>query len=296
MATKAASAGRAPSSPFDRARGAARTWAELFRRHELLTYASAIARTMVVAGVSVILLLIGLTGALGRKDLWRDHLAPQIQERVLPGVYAGVDQTVERIYDRNSTALIVFALLLAIWEVSGSVRGVGCALNRIYETDETRPWTLRYPLSFALALAVVVALVTAILLGLAAGGAVGGAAAVPFAVARWACAVLLIVLAFGLLVRFAPARPRAKRWATLGAVLVVVGWTLESLAFKYYLEYVANFRTSVGSLTVVLVIVGYLYVATIILLAGIELDELLRRDDDTERTLLHAARKLTGKG
>jgi membrane protein len=296
MATKAASAGRPSSSAFDRVCGAVDTWVKLFGEHELLTYASSIARSMVVAGVSVILLLIGLTGALGRKDLWREHLAPQIEERVLPGVYAGVNQTVERIYDRNSTGLIVFALLLAIWEISGSVRGVGCALNRVYETDETRSWKVRYPLSFGLAFVVVTALVVAILLALAAGGAVQGAAAVPFAIARWACAVLLIMLAFGLLVRFAPAKPRAKRWATLGAVLVVVGWILESLAFKYYIEYFANFKTPVGSLTVVLVIIGYLYVASIILLVGIELDELLREDDKAERTLVHVARKLAGKG
>jgi hypothetical protein len=43
------------------------------------------------------------------------------------------------------------------------------------------------------------------------------------------------------------------------------------------------------------VIIGYLYVASIILLVGIELDELLREDDTAERTLVHVARKLAGK-
>jgi membrane protein len=269
------------------------TWVELFREHELLTYASAIARTMIVAAIAIALLLLGLLGAIGRKDLWFSHVAPQIQKRVLPDVYAGVNQTVQHIFAANSAGLIVFAALLSIWEVSGSVRGVSGALNRVYETEENRSWKVRYPISFALATAAIVALVGAILLVMAAGGVAHGAAYVPFAIVRWLGAVLLIMLAFGLLVRYAPAEPRAKKWATLGAVLVVVAWVVQALVFKWYVTSVADFRTAVGSLTVVLVLVGFLYTASIILLVGIELDELLREDGkEAERTIVHLVRDL----
>lgn len=272
-----------------RARDAAGLWAQLFREHELLSYASNIARTMLVASVSIFLLLLGIAAAIGREDLWTTHVAPQIQHRVLPDVYSGANQTVERIFSANSPGLIVFAALLAIWEVSGSVRGVSGALNRIYEIDEERSWKRRYPISFALALVVNVALITAILLAMAVGGVVHGEASLPFAILRWLTAVLLIAFAFGLLVRFAPAEPRAKKWASLGALLVVAAWIVESLAFKWYISSVADFRSAVGSLAVVLVVISYLYVAAIILLVGIEVDELLRENvDDPERTIVHA--------
>jgi uncharacterized BrkB/YihY/UPF0761 family membrane protein len=131
---------------------------------------------------------------------------------VLPDVYAGVNETVERIFTANSPGLILFAALLAISEVSGSVRGVTGALNRIYETEDTRSWKVRYPISFGLALVVDLALISAILLAMALGGAVHGVAAVPFGVGRWLAAVLLVTFAFGLLVRFAPATRRGKKW------------------------------------------------------------------------------------
>ena len=260
-------------------------WTGLFGKHELLSYASSIARSMLVAAVAVALLLLGLAGATGRRDLWNSHLGPQIHKRFLPDVYAGANETVQHIFHANSPGLIVSAALLTVWETSGSVRGVTGALNRIYECKETRSWKVRYPISIALAFVVVLALVTALLLVMAVGGAVHGAASVPFAILR-ARAVALIGLAFGLLVRFAPAKRRAKKWASLGAALVVVGWSVEAIVFKWYLTSVANFRTAVGSLTVILLVVGFLYVASIILLVGIELDELLREDGGkAERTI-----------
>jgi membrane protein len=277
------------------ARDSVSLWGRLFKEHELLSYASNIARTMLVASVSILLLLLGVAAAIGREDLWTTHVAPQIRDRVLPDVYSGVNQTVDRIFAANPPGLIAFAALLAVWEVSGSVRGVSGALNRIYGTEETRSRKRRYLTSFGLALVVNVALLTAIMLAMAVGGAVHGAASVPFAIARWLAAVLLIATAFGLLVRFAPAQPRAKTWTSIGAVLVVIGWIVESLAFKWYIGTLANFRNAVGSLTVVLVVISYLYFASIILLVGIEVDELLRENvDDPERTLVQFAQRLRG--
>lgn len=263
-----------------------RLWVDLFDRHELLTYASSIARATLVASVALVLLMLGMAGETGRQGLWFRRVAPQVRSRVLPEVYAGVDQTVEHIFAANSPGLVVFAALLAIWEVSGSVRGVSGALNRIYECDETRSWKLRFPVSFALAAASIAALLGAILAVVALGGLVHGAWSVPFAVLRWLAAIGLITFAFGLLVRFAPARPRAKKWASVGASLVVLGWIVEAVIFKWYVTSVADFRTAAGSLTLVLAAVGFLYVGSIILLVGIELDELARESrDQVERTL-----------
>jgi hypothetical protein len=41
---------------------------------------------------------------------------------------------------------------------------------------------------------------------------------------------------------------------------------------------VANFKTAAGSLTVFLVLTGYIYTSSITFLEGVELDELLRED------------------
>src|SRR5262249_32427335 len=105
-----------------------------------------------------------------------------------------------------------------------------------------------------------------------------------------------IAFAFGILVPFAPAEPRAKKWTSLGAAIVVTGWIVESLGFKWYVGSIADFRSAVGSLTVVLVFISYLYLASIILLVGIEIDELLRADaDEHERTISRLGHRFLGR-
>jgi uncharacterized BrkB/YihY/UPF0761 family membrane protein len=68
-------------------------------------------------------------------------------------------------------------------------------------------------------------------------------------------------------------RTCAKRRASVGAILGVTAWFVESLVFAWYISTIANFNTAVGSLTVLIVVCMYFYVGSIILLVGIELDE-----------------------
>jgi uncharacterized BrkB/YihY/UPF0761 family membrane protein len=62
---------------------------------------------------------------------------------------------------------------------------------------------------------------------------------------------------------------------------VVVGWIGETLIFGEYVRTVANFRTPVGSLEVFIFLATYFYIASIVLLVAMELDELVR--DDLQR-------------
>jgi uncharacterized BrkB/YihY/UPF0761 family membrane protein len=68
------------------------------------------------------------------------------------------------------------------------------------------------------------------------------------------------------------------RWTSLGSVLVVVGWIGQTLIFGAYVRSVADFRTSVGSLEVFIFLATFFYIAAIILLVAMELDELVRAD------------------
>jgi membrane protein len=132
----------------------------------------------------------------------------------------------------------------------------------------------------------------ALLLTTAARTAVHGAWGVPFAIARWVLALTLLTLAFGILVRYAPVKPRTSRWASGGAVLCVVAWTVQSLIFTEYLRTFANYKTAAGSLLGIYFVTTFLYVAAIILMVGVELDEQLREDvsEGDERGILELVR------
>ena len=55
-------------------------------------------------------------------------------------------------------------------------------------------------------------------------------------------------------------------------------WIGQTLVFGAYVRSVANFRTPVGSLEVFIFLATYFYIAAIILLVAMELDELVRAD------------------
>lgn len=267
-------------------------WVGLFREHGLLTFASAIGFQALVALVALVLLVAGVLGRIGREDVWTKDIGPQIEPKVLPQVYGGIDATLQKIFSTSSYGLIAFAALVTIWEISGAVRACMGALSRVYDTEDTRPWWIRFPISIGIAVAVTGALVGSILLATAARSAVTGAFSIPFAILRWVLAVALTIGAFGLLVRFAPAERRTTRWVTGGAAAVVVAWLVQSTIFWLYLRDLANYRSAAGSLLGVYFLTTYLYVAAIVLLVGIQLDELLRRDveDNEDRGILELVR------
>jgi membrane protein len=271
-----------------------RLWVDLFDEHELLTCAAAIALQAFVAMVALALLAIAVLGETGQQHVWTKQVAPQIHPKVLPAVFAGLQATVRKIFSSSSGGLITFASVLAVWEVSGTVRACMSALSKVYGTKDERPWYVRFPLSLAIALVVTAGLVGAALLTLGLRHAVHGGWSIPFFIARWLATILLLTFAFGVLVRFAPAERRSKRWASAGAALVVVAWIVQSLIFGWYVRSAASYRGAVGSLTAVYLFTTYLYVGAIVLLVGIELDEQLRQDlqGEEERGIVGIVRDL----
>jgi membrane protein len=267
-------------------------WIDLFREHDLLTAASAIAFQALVAFVALVLLGLAVLGDIGRRDVWETKIGPQIEPKVLEPVFSGLDATAQKIFSSSSVGLIVFAAILTVWEMSGVVRAIMGAIARIYDTEDDRSWKVRFPISIGVSFVLTASIIGAILLATAAGGAVHGGWTVPYGIVRWLLTVFLIGLGFGLLVRYAPVERRTTRWASGGAALLVVAWVIEALLFALYLRHVADYRTAAGSLLGVYVLTTFLYVSAIILLVGIEVDELLRKDvqGEQERGILEIVR------
>src|SRR5262245_8320008 len=77
--------------------------ARRFSDHELPVYASAIAFRAIVALIPLVLLGLGLLGALGLKDTWHNSIAPAIEPLVTAPVFHAIDYSAEKILS-NGTA------------------------------------------------------------------------------------------------------------------------------------------------------------------------------------------------
>src|SRR4051812_41695675 len=151
-----------------RAKRFVKLWIDLFNEHELLDRASAISFAVLKALVPLTLLGLAVLGAVGQRHVWKETLLPGLKPHVQPATAHALDVAVEKIFSTNPAGLIAFASIVALWYISGSVRGVMTATNCIYEADETRSWKARYPLSLGLAGAIAVCVIGAALAVLAA--------------------------------------------------------------------------------------------------------------------------------
>jgi membrane protein len=244
--------------------------------HGLPIYASAIAFRALVALIPLVLLGLGLLGALGLQSTWANSIAPAIEPRVTQPVFDAIDYSAKKILSNGTTGLIVFASALVLWDLAIGVNAIMDALNRIHEVDERRSRMRRILTALGLAVAVAVCVLGAVLVVTVAPRA-GGSFHVLLGLGRWIVSPLLLMLAVGLLVRLAPAERPEARWASAGSVLVIVTWIVASILFKLWITYVADFKSAIGSLTALLIVTTYVFVSSAIFLVGAELDELLRK-------------------
>ncbi|HKP19436.1 MAG TPA: YihY/virulence factor BrkB family protein [Gaiellaceae bacterium] len=272
-----------------RSRGIVRPIAASFARHNLLTYAAAIAFQALIALVPLTLLALGLLGATGNRSTWSERVAPAIRPHVTAPVYRAVDYTVRRIVDHGTAGLIAFSALLSLWYLTAAMRAVIEALNQIHDVEDKRSWWRRLAVALGLAAASGIGLFGSALLLL-------GAPASPLlGVLRWVVAIALIGLVIALVVRFAPAQRPQTTWASVGAVLVVSSWVVASVLFKLWVTHVADFKTPIGSLTALLALTSYLFVSSTVFLVGVQLDELLRKSHPAAGGIVAHAKHLLGR-
>lgn len=264
-----------------------RTLVERFGTNDLLTYASAIAFQVLIAAVALVLLGLALLDVLGLQSVWETSVRPFFESRFTFRTFSAVDSTVLRIFATSSVPLLVFAALLAVWEVSGAVRAVMGALNNIYECDESRSLWRRFGRSLLLAVVIIVCV----------GGALFSATLMPRVpgppnalglVFGWVLAVALLSTAVWTILRLAPVETRSAGWTSVGSILIVVAWIVASIGFRYYVENVADYKTALGNLAAFLTLTAYLYTSSIIFLTGAQVDELLRHQSQQGRAGLDA--------
>jgi membrane protein len=253
-----------------------------YRDNDLLTYASATSFQIVSAIIPFALFLLGLLGFLGLDQVWRRDIAPELRSDVSSAVFTVANQTALKVLGSKQLFWTTLGGALTVWEISGAVRAVMGALNRVYGAESERPFWSRMRRSLALAVGVGGCLFLAV--AIVRFGPVAlqeqhfpwVLQAVAF-VLRWTLAVALLAIAVGLLVRYGTTTPQPIPWVTFGSALVIGGWIVMSVGFGIYLSEIASYDSIFANLASVFVLITYLYLSTMIFYAGVQLDAVVRR-------------------
>lgn len=187
-----------------------------------------------------------------------------------------LEDSLTRVIDNRDggLAMIVVGLLVAAWTVSGTMGAVLRALNRIFGELEGRGFVKQRAIGVTLVVLVLVAF--ALVFGLLVLGPYlsewSGLGWVWW-LAQWPILVGGLLLAFGLVYWLGPNR-REMRFKPIsaGALLAVVIWLAGSAGFAVYVSMFGSYNKAWGSLAAVIVLLTWLWLSSLALLLGAELD------------------------
>ncbi len=252
--------------------------------------AQEVAYSSLLAFFPAVVALLGLLGLL--------HLFDQVQSLLATVAPHGVIRFVQGLQKdtKGGTGIVAFVvgLLGATWAASGAMGSVIKAVNRAYDTEETRPfWKVRL---IAIELVVVTAVTTiGILLLVVFGGPLGtaiadkahlgGAFELVWSILRWPVTFAAILIFFALVYYLAPNREqRSWKWITPGSLVGGLLWLALSGLFALYATYAGSYSKTYGTLASGIILLLWLNYSAWALLFGAELNAELDRQAD-----IHAA-------
>lgn len=258
-----------------------------FVSNDGLGLAAQLAYYMVLALFPLVLVLVSVMGTFSSPQL-AESLLEYFREVLPAEVYALIESYMADVLGGRNPApgLLSFGILGTLWAASGALSALINALNRIYGIRETRPfWKVK-----GLAILLTLGLSGLVFLGvflLVLGPHLGTAVAEFFGlgslfemvwhVVRWPVALVFLMVAVVLIYYLAPDAGQPFRWITPGGFAGVLLWVLASLAFSFYVGNFGAYDATYGSIGAVIVLLLYLYISSLTILLGAELNAALLR-------------------
>jgi len=208
---------------------------------------------------------------------------------VLPGgAISVIGDQISRIAEGGRSSLsiaFIVSLLISLWSANAGMKAIFDALNVVYNVEERRSFVRLNFVSLVFTLSAIVfmlaAMASVIVVPVALNYLPLGSDAAPLvAFARWPLMFLVVVLALSLVYRFGPDRDRAQwRWITWGSAFASVAWLVASLLFSWYAANFGSYNKTYGSLGAAIGFMTWMWLSTIVILIGAEIDAALERRD-----------------
>jgi len=171
----------------------------------------------------------------------------------------------------------IISILLSIWSANSGMKALFGGLNVAYGEREKRNWFRLNGVTLAFTFGGVVFFALAM----------GAVVAVPvilhflhldmletvLRILRWPLLLLITMVALAFIYRYGPSRERPKwRWVTQGSITASLLWLLGSFLFSWYLGNFAHYNATYGSLGAVFGFMMWLWLSSVIVLVGAEMN------------------------
>jgi membrane protein len=193
----------------------------------------------------------------------------------------------------TSVTMSIVGIVLALWSLTGAMQTLMWALNEAYDREETRGFIKRRLTGLIMVVLLLVAFALAfglLVLGPHLSGWIGSAVGADALVqwlwwtAQWPILLLGLLLAFATILYLGPDVDH-PRWSflTIGTAFAVVIWLAASGVFALFASKFGSYDKTWGSLAIVIIMLTWLWLSSLALLLGAEVNAEAERSRELRR-------------
>jgi membrane protein len=273
---------------------AAKTAVQKFMSSDLQGMAAEIVYHLLFSIVPLLIFLTALSGSIGQRIGVGNTVAEittwlRTEANLPPSTVEVVLTPIEQVLANQTGGLISVGAVLALWSGKNAISALMKGLNVAYGVEETRPWWKTWGIAIGLtvALGLVAAVASFFLLT---SSALGQTIARRLNLsAAWETAwswlqlpliAILICLVVSFFYWIGPNRHARYQLITIGSVFTVLLWTAATLGLGLYFQYMGGYVVAYGVLGGLLGFLFWLYLMSLILLFGGQLNAILTPDTE----------------
>jgi len=208
--------------------------------------------------------------------------------KILPdGAYKLVHDTVLEVLQGRNGKLLSLGFIFSIWTSSTGFRSVIRGLNKAYDEREKRSLIKVILISILCTIGLTFIIVVTLFL-LVFGEIFGYFLIRKFSapesfmslwnIVRYVIILTSMIFIFALLYRYTPSKRLRWKEVTPGAIFATIGWIVVSAGFSFYVNNFGNYSRLYGSIGAVIILLTWLYLTSIIIMVGGELNAALAFD------------------
>ena len=271
---------------FNRIKGYAFRVMDVVSSHHTGAYAAQAAYFFVLSMIPIILLLLTMVQF---TSLTKDYIMNAVLQAFPTTVEGLIESIVDQVYSQSGT-IIPITILVALWSAGRGVLSITNGLNCVYESRETRNYIYLRIRASLYTVIFLVAIILSLVLSVF-GNRIAVMLNQHFPVLLRMIDVLIrgrTLITLGILTLFwdtvykcLPNRKNIGKTTMKkqlpGAIFTACAWQVISFIFSIYLDIFTGFTTMYGSLTMIILIMLWLYMCMYVILLGGEVNALLQR-------------------
>lgn len=230
--------------------------------------------------------LIFLMTIVGYSDITTNDIMNNLRLLIPAEAYTLADRVISEVVRGKNGGLLSISLILTLWSASSGFNAVIKGLNKAYNEDESRGIIKVQLISLAFTFAMVIVVMFSVFLLIFGDTNIyylinyfkfPNEFVVIWNLMKYILSVVIMVIIFVALYRFAPCK--RHKWIDVipGALFSSIGWILASLCFSFYINNFGNYSKIYGSIGAVIILMTWLLITAFVIILGGEINSVLMK-------------------